>query len=65
MDVDQRILYMQRICRGTALKKYIQVLMVCKESPKGIAGYQWTLGVTKVVTMEYLRTWAKTDDNKV
>ena len=43
------IKYIERILIGTALKKLIQVLSECKE--KGLYGYQWSLGLEKVVYM--------------
>ena len=61
MDVDKSIKYTQRILRGTALKKYKQVLEECKELSKGIAGYQWTLGATKDVTMKQFWDWDKVE----
>ena len=51
MDVDKMINYTEYILRGLTLNKYRQVLEECKESPKGLAGYQWTLGLAKAVFM--------------
>ena len=63
MDVDQSIGYNQLIIRGTALRKYKQVLEICKESKKGLAGDQWAMGPTKDVTMEQFWTLEKVDVN--
>ena len=54
MDVDERIKYTHRIHRETEINKCKQVLELCKESAKGISGYQWNLGAKKYVTMEQL-----------
>ena len=51
MDLDVRIKYMERLLRVPVLKKYRQVLAECKESGKGLAGNQWTIGLDKVVYM--------------
>ena len=40
MDIDKWIKYTQSILRGMSLNKYKKVLVVYKESAKGIAGYQ-------------------------
>ena len=42
--VDKRVKYTQKILRGTALKKYKQVLEGYKYSKEGLAGYQWNMG---------------------
>ena len=51
MDVDKIIKYMQRILRGTLLKKYKRVLVECKELAKGLSGDQWTLVPKKDLKM--------------
>ena len=38
--VDKRVNYMQRLLRVLALKKYNTILAGCKETTRGIAGYQ-------------------------
>ena len=63
MDADQRILYTQRILRGTDIKKYKQILEGCKVPIKGISRDQWALVVTKDVTTEQFCTWEKTETN--
>ena len=40
IDVDLRIKYTERILRGPAIKKFLHVLLECKESANGLAGYQ-------------------------
>ena len=62
MDVYKRFNYTQHILRGPSLKKYNTVLAECKDSVKGISGYQWTIGPTKDVTMEQIWTWTKMYD---
>ena len=47
MDIYVRIKYTERIMRGPELIKYQQFLAECKESEKGIAGYQWSLELEK------------------
>ena len=59
LDVDQRVNYMQRLLRGSAIKKYKTVLKECKESVKDISGYHWALGKAKYVTMGQFYTWEK------
>ena len=44
-----------------AQDEYRQVMGESKESDKGIAGYQWTLRLVKVVSMEQFWDWAKLD----
>ena len=61
MVVDKRVDYMQSALSGTALKKYKKLLVGYKESVKGVAGYQWTLGVKMGVTMENFRSWVNND----
>ena len=56
MDVDKRIDYMQQIFRGKALKKYKNALKGYKQQEKGIAGNQWTLVVTKDITIKQFWT---------
>ena len=57
LDVDKRVNYMQRLLRWPVLNTYKTVLVDCKESEKGIYGYQWTIVATKDVTMEQFWTW--------
>ena len=54
---------MLRILRVTYLKKYEQVLVVCKEQLKTIYEYQWALWATDNVTMEQFWNWAKNESN--
>ena len=49
--MDQRVNYTQILLRGAVLKKYKNVLADWKETANGIAGYQWTLGKAKDVTI--------------
>ena len=51
MDLYVSIKYMERILRGPGLNKYLQVLADCKDSAKGLAGYQWSLGLAEGVSM--------------
>ena len=59
--VDKRVKYTQKILRGTALKKYKQVLAGYKESEMGLSGDQWNMGAKNDVTMEQLWAWDKVD----
>ena len=61
MEIDKRINYTHIILRGTALKKYKQVLAGYKESEMGLSGDQWNMGAKKDVTMEQLWAWDKVD----
>ena len=61
MDVDKSIKYTERILRVSVLKKYRQVLSECKGLTKGLYGYQWTLGLSKVFQMETFCIWSKVD----
>ena len=59
-DVDKRLAYMQPILIGSALKKYQEVLVTCKQSTKELAGDERTLGNMSGVSTEYVWTWVKT-----
>ena len=59
IDVDKMIKYTERILIGEAEKKYIQVLVECKDLEKGISRYQWNLGGTNNVTIEQFWDWVK------
>ena len=61
LDIGLRIKYTERILRVSALNKFLQVLLECKESSKRLYGDQWSLGSAKNVTMEQLWTWYKVD----
>ena len=63
MDFDQKVSYMQHIFSGSVLKKYYMVLEECRDSEKGLAGYQWALIPMKDINIEQLWTWDKTDSN--
>ena len=52
MDIDKMINYTQRILRGTMFNKYKQVMAVCNDLEKVLAGDQWTLVETKDVNMK-------------
>ena len=52
MDVDTRVSYTQRLLRVSLIKKYKTILAECKETARGIGGYQWKLGEAKYVTTE-------------
>ena len=41
IDFYLRIKYTERILRGPAIKKFLHVLLECKESANGLAGYQF------------------------
>ena len=43
MDVEKRLASTQRILRGSALKNYREVLVICRQSVKELAGDEWTL----------------------
>ena len=47
VDVDQRVAYLQRILRGSALKNYKAVLVECKQSANDLMGDSWGLGALK------------------
>ena len=38
MDMDQRVSYTQHILKGSALKKYIEVMVECRQSAKELTG---------------------------
>ena len=61
MYVDNRINCTQLILRLSELNKYRHVLVECKESAKGLDGYQCTLGETTNVTMKQFWCWYKLD----
>ena len=61
MDPDQKLVYIQRILRGVALKIYKVFLLECKESGKDLAGDKWTIGELKGLSTEDLCTWDKSD----
>ena len=61
MDVDRRLAYTQRILRGSALKKYREVLVTCRKSEKEIAGNEWILGKLTELSVEDFWTWEKTE----
>ena len=61
-EMDKRLAYTQRILRGSALKKYQEVLVTCKQPAKEIAGDKWTLGDMIGVSTEDFWTWEKTDN---
>ena len=46
-DVDQRSKYKECILKGPALTKYQVIFLVCKETVKTYAKYQWTLREAK------------------
>ena len=52
LDLNQMIKYMDHILRGLELKKFRQVLLECKKLVKGLAVYQWSMGLAKSVTVE-------------
>ena len=54
MDVDKILAYMQRILRGAELKKYLEVLVACRYSAKGLTGDEWTLGDLTGISAENL-----------
>ena len=60
IDVYQRVAYTQRILKGSALKKYREFLVACRQSAKELAGYEWKLGELAGLSTEYLWTWTKT-----
>ena len=45
----------------TSADLFLQVLLECKESARGLAGNQWTIGSDKSVTIEQFWTWSKVD----
>ena len=61
MDVEKRLAYMQRIFRGAALKKYQEVLVICRQSTKELTGYEWNLRKLTGLSEENFWTWAKTN----
>ena len=59
MDVDQRVAYMQRILRGSALKKYKAFLSEWNQSEKDLVGNKWTLVKLKGISTDDFWTWDK------
>ena len=51
-DVDQRVKYTENILTGPALKKYRDILLVCKDRAKNYTGDHWMLEESKYVSME-------------
>ena len=62
MDVDQRVDYTHHILRGSAPKKYKEVLVECKQSAKEPAGDKWILRALKDLSTDDFWTWAKIDN---
>ena len=54
IDEDQRVAFMQRILRLSALRKYRAVLVECKQLVKEIAGDKWDLGKLKGLSTDDL-----------
>ena len=50
----------QLVIRGSALKKYQEVLVTCKQSSKELAGADWTWGDIKGLYTEAFWDWEKT-----
>ena len=61
MDVDKRLAYTQRILRGSALKRYREVLVAYRQSEKELTGYEWNLGNLAGLYVEAFRNWSKTN----
>ena len=61
MDVKKTINYTERILKGSALNKYRQVLVDCKQLENVLAVDKWTLGQAKSVTIEQFWYWFKKD----
>ena len=59
IDVVQRVVYMQHILRGVALKNYKAVLVECKQLAKDIVGYKWDLIALKEIFKGYFWNWSK------
>ena len=57
--VDQRVKYIQHILTGTALKKYCDILLMCKNMTLTNSEYQCTLGEAKDVKIELFWDWSK------
>ena len=49
IDVDKKIKYTEIILISSALHNYRHIMVECKESEKGLAGYHWTFGLDKGV----------------
>ena len=43
MDVKKGLAYMQRILRGSALKKHREILVTCRKLAKELAEDEWTI----------------------
>ena len=56
-----RINYTQSILRGSALKKYREVLVACKQLEKELAEDEWDIGKLAGLSTEDFWTWANTD----
>ena len=61
VDAEKRLVYMKCILRGSALKKYQEVLVTYRQSANDIAGDEWTLGDLTGLSMEEFWNWSKTD----
>ena len=59
--MDKRLAYTQNILRGSALKKYREVLVTCRQSEKALAGDEWNLGKLTGLFADDLWTWSKTN----
>ena len=60
MGVEQRVAYTQRIIRGAAIKNFREVLVVCRQSAKELAGDYWNLSELAGISVEDFYTWDKT-----
>ena len=61
MEVDQRVAYTQHTIKVSALKKYREILVGCRQSTKEITGDECNLGKLAVLSADDFWTWAKTD----
>ena len=52
VDMEKWISYTQRILRGSAIKKYREVLFSCKQLAKELAGDEWNLGELEGLSVE-------------
>ena len=61
MDMDKMVAYNQRILRGAALKKYIEVLVTCRQLARELAVYEWNLCKVAGLSAEDFWNWDNTD----
>ena len=61
IKVYKRVAYMQRILRGSAFKKYEEVLVACRKLEKELVVDEWNLGELSGISAEAFWTWTMAD----